>query len=165
MKKLSVFNGNEIEYEIHESNGIFSVLLNGKKYDFENVEILSQKILLSISQTKKTAYNIKKGKKTYVDIDGNNFVISRPEKIFVKSKVGGDNGLLSPMPGKIIKVNVVVGQTVKKGDAVVVMEAMKMEHTLKAPKDGKIVSIAHQEGDLIDGGVPVVELGDPDDTK
>ncbi|MFG1513882.1 biotin/lipoyl-containing protein, partial [Halobacteriovorax sp. ZH3_bin.1] len=63
-----------------------------------------------------------------------------------------------PMPGKILKVHVELGQEVKIGDALIVMEAMKMEHTVKASRDGKIDAILVQEGQTIDGGVDLVEL-------
>ncbi|WP_146037771.1 MULTISPECIES: acetyl/propionyl/methylcrotonyl-CoA carboxylase subunit alpha [Pseudomonadati] len=71
---------------------------------------------------------------------------------------GEAHEMSSPMPGKILKVLVQAGQEVKIGDALVVMEAMKMEHTVKASRDGKIDAILVQEGQTIDGGVDLVEL-------
>jgi acetyl-CoA carboxylase biotin carboxylase subunit len=59
-------------------------------------------------------------------------------------------GCLAPMPGRIIKILVSEGQAVKAGDTLVVVEAMKMEHAIKAPEDGIIVRIAVAQGDQVD---------------
>jgi biotin carboxyl carrier protein len=63
-----------------------------------------------------------------------------------------------PMPARVIKVLVTVGQAVKRGDVLVTLEAMKMELPLKAPRDGNVRAIACREGDLVQPGAPVVEL-------
>lgn len=52
----------------------------------------------------------------------------------------------APMPGTIMKVNVTVGQTVKKGDVLCVLEAMKMENDISAPADGTVASVNVQKG-------------------
>ena len=60
--------------------------------------------------------------------------------------VSGDTAVISPMPGTILDVKVSVGQSVKKGDVICVLEAMKMENEIPAPKDGVIASINVQKG-------------------
>jgi propionyl-CoA carboxylase alpha chain len=57
--------------------------------------------------------------------------------------------LLAPMPGLLVKLAVRVGQEVKVGEELAVIEAMKMENVLRAPADGKIVSIAANIGDCL----------------
>ena len=69
------------------------------------------------------------------------------------------------MPGKIIKLCANVGDQVKAGDPVVIMEAMKMEHTLIASTDGVVKAIHASWGELIEGGVTVVDLGELNDSK
>ena len=49
-----------------------------------------------------------------------------------------DGGLVAPMPGKVIDLKVKVGSKIKKGDTLVILEAMKMEHTIKAIEDGVV---------------------------
>ncbi|MBS0384255.1 MAG: biotin/lipoyl-binding protein, partial [Proteobacteria bacterium] len=70
----------------------------------------------------------------------------------------GDGAILSPMPGKIVSVAAKQGASVKKGDALVVLEAMKMEHTLTAPFDGKVVELKAKTGDQVSEGVPLAKL-------
>ncbi len=69
-----------------------------------------------------------------------------------KFTVEGRQVLSSPMPGKVVKVLRKVGDEVKEGEGVVVVEAMKMENDIKSPKDGKVVEIAVQEGQAVEGG-------------
>ena len=62
------------------------------------------------------------------------------------------------MPGVIIDVKVNVGDTVKKGDTVVVLEAMKMENNINADRDGKVVAIQVAKGDTVADGAALIVL-------
>ena len=67
------------------------------------------------------------------------------------------NAIKTPLPGVIIDVKVNVGDMVKKGDTVVVLEAMKMENNINADRDGKIIAVQVTKGDTVaDGAVLVV---------
>ena len=62
----------------------------------------------------------------------------------------------SPMPGNILKVNVVPGQTVKEGDVLVILEAMKMENEIMAPKSGTVTQVPVAKGATVETGAPLV---------
>ncbi len=64
----------------------------------------------------------------------------------------------APMPGNILKVNVTVGQAVKKGDIICVLEAMKMENDIPAPEDGTISSVNVQKGASVNSGDVLVTM-------
>ena len=64
----------------------------------------------------------------------------------------------SPMPGTILKVNAEVGATVKAGDSIVVLEAMKMENDITAPKAGVVKTIAVNKGDAVAAGQFLFEI-------
>ncbi len=68
------------------------------------------------------------------------------------------NAIIAPMPGKIIAVNVKAGDVVKKGDPMIVMEAMKMEMTLPAPRDGQIETISAIQNALVADGDILLSL-------
>jgi len=68
------------------------------------------------------------------------------------------NVILSPMPGLITKIWTQKNNAVRKGEKLIALEAMKMEHTVSAPKDGKIKSINYQAGDQVLEGSLLVEL-------
>ena len=71
---------------------------------------------------------------------------------------GGAVKVTSPMPGTILNVKVSVGQSVKKGDVICVLEAMKMENDIPAPQDGVIASINVQKGASVNAGDVLASL-------
>ena len=72
--------------------------------------------------------------------------------------VSGGTTVSSPMPGNILKVNVTVGQTVKEGDLLVVLEAMKMENEIYAPCSGTVTAVNVTKGQSVDTGATMVVL-------
>ncbi len=66
--------------------------------------------------------------------------------------------LVAPMPGRVVSVLVDTGADVCKGQALMVIEAMKMEHTIHAPADGTVTAVAFEEGDLVDEGVELLTM-------
>ena len=71
---------------------------------------------------------------------------------------GAGEKVAAPMPGTIVSVNVSEGQSVKKGDVLVVLEAMKMENEIKAPRDGSVTSVAVSKGASVDTGATLVTI-------
>lgn len=65
------------------------------------------------------------------------------------------------MPGKVVKVLVKAGEKVKAGQALVILEAMKMEHVISAPADAVVESVLKAVGDIVQDGVPLVSLQAP----
>ena len=72
--------------------------------------------------------------------------------------VSGGESVNAPMPGNILKVAVTVGQTVKEGDLLVVLEAMKMENEIYAPCSGTVTAIPVSKGSTVDTGATMVVL-------
>ena len=64
----------------------------------------------------------------------------------------------SPMPGNILKINVTVGQKVNEGDTLLVLEAMKMENEIAAPKAGTVAQIIVSNGAVVETGAPLVVI-------
>ena len=64
----------------------------------------------------------------------------------------------APMPGNILKVNVTAGQAVKEGDLLIVLEAMKMENEIFAPKAGTVAQVLVSKGSTVDTGATMVVL-------
>ena len=75
-----------------------------------------------------------------------------------KATAGAGEKVAAPMPGTIVSVNVSNGQSVKAGDVLVVLEAMKMENEIKAPSDGTITSVVVAKGESVDTGATLVTL-------
>lgn len=75
-----------------------------------------------------------------------------------KAPAGAGEKVNSPLPGVIVEVSVKEGQTVTSGQKVAVLEAMKMENEISAPKDGTITAIHVNKGDSILEGAPIVTI-------
>ena len=77
------------------------------------------------------------------------------------AKAAGAQGAVkvnAPMPGKILKVNAAAGAAVKKGDVLVVLEAMKMENEICAPQDGTVATVECAAGDSVESGKVLVSM-------
>ena len=77
------------------------------------------------------------------------------------AKVAGAEGSVkvnAPMPGKIVAVKAKAGDSVKKGDVVIVLEAMKMENEIMSPRDGVVAGVHVAKGDSVDSGKVLVSL-------
>ena len=71
------------------------------------------------------------------------------------------DNIVAPLPGLVKVVSALAGASVTKGDPVVVLEAMKMEHTLTAPRDGTLAEVLVTVGDQISEGTVMIAM-DPD---
>jgi 3-methylcrotonyl-CoA carboxylase alpha subunit len=89
---------------------------------------------------------------------GRAMALRRPEYAHTLEGLEAGDEIRAPMPGKILEVKAVAGRDVKKGDPLVVMEAMKMEHTLAAPRDGKVLEVSASAGAQASEGVVLVKL-------
>jgi len=101
-----------------------------------------------------------------VKVNNTNYtvVISNPLDILIK-EMGFEVGLTkqvntikAPMPGLILEINVVVGQSVKENDNLIILGAMKMENSFLSPRDGVIKSISVGKGDTVDKGQLLIEF-------
>ena len=72
---------------------------------------------------------------------------------------GAGEAVSAPMPGNILKVNVTQGQAVKEGEVLCVLEAMKMENDIMAPKSGTVTQVLVSKGSTVDTGAPLVVIG------
>ena len=68
--------------------------------------------------------------------------------------------LAAPMPATVVAINVVPGQRVRTGEMLILLEAMKMELPIKAPRDGIVAGVGCAVGELVQPGVPLVELSE-----
>ena len=75
-----------------------------------------------------------------------------------RSKRGSDTGVMAPMPATVVTINAAPGQTVAQGETLIVLEAMKMELPLRAPRDGVVKAVHCAKGDLVQPGVHLLEF-------
>jgi 3-methylcrotonyl-CoA carboxylase alpha subunit len=93
----------------------------------------------------------------HVFTNGEHFALAYKDPMAHAGEAEAAGGrLTAPMPGKVVAVMVEGGQEVKKGDPLVIMEAMKMEHTIAAPSDGLVEEVLYAVGDQVADGAPLL---------
>jgi biotin carboxyl carrier protein len=126
--------------------GIWSILYRGKSY---NLEI--------IPGGKPKSYTVNTLFQSYeadiVDAEAK-YMEARDKSAFGEAS----NRILSPMPGKIVRIPVAIGQEVKAGETVIIVSAMKMESEFKAAANGVVREIFVKEGDTVDGNQVLIVI-------
>ncbi|WP_439134551.1 acetyl/propionyl/methylcrotonyl-CoA carboxylase subunit alpha [Pseudomaricurvus sp.] len=117
-------------------------------------------------------YQFKASVAEHIDPQGNSYSLYTQSSALNFSQVAvdlgdfdgdsGTGGLTAPMNGTMVTLLVDAGSTVSKGDALLIMEAMKMEHTIRAPADGVVEEFFFQAGELVDGGAELVKFAASD---
>ena len=102
------------------------------------------------------------GARRFVRLGVLDFVLERESSGRKRAAAGAhDGGLEAPMPGVVTKVMVVVGDEVAKGQPLVALEAMKMEHLIRAPRVGRVKRVTASPGQMVQAGAELVELEAP----
>ena len=99
------------------------------------------------------------GEKRHVFLDGMSYQIVVVDPLFHAAGTGGaEGGLVAPMPGKVIALIATPGQTVEKGAPLLILEAMKMEHSICAPVAGMLKAFRFAVGEQVSDGAELVEF-------
>ena len=86
-------------------------------------------------------------------------VAAAPAPVAAPAASAGGESVVAPMPGNILSVNVQVGSVVKKGDVLMILEAMKMENEIMAPCDGTVSAVSVQKGAAVESGTALCVIG------
>ena len=112
-----------------------------------------------IEGTRLNATVVASGAQRHVFLQGRAWMLSSVDPLQYGGEGAGDGGgLLAPMPGKVIALLAQPGATVEKGAPLMILEAMKMEHTLKAPAAGTLKAYHYAVGDQVTDGAELVEF-------
>ena len=103
----------------------------------------------------------RQGDRVLVAVDGRAHAFGLGEAPRRASRAAGASVVVAPMPGKVVSVLVSAGDRVEAGQALVVLEAMKMETMLRAEIAGTVGIVGAEPGDMVDAGVVLVELAPP----
>ena len=118
-----------------------------------------EELLAEIDGTRQRLRAIRRGETLYLQWRGELHAITRFDPIAaVEASHAQHGGLSAPMNGSIVRVLVEPGQTVEAGAALVVLEAMKMEHSIRAPQAGTVKALYCREGEMVSEGAVLVEL-------
>ena len=105
-------------------------------------------------------YAVEEKQRTWVVIEGHTYVIEGDDRDGNAREHATDDlmALSAPMPATVIAITATPGQEVAAGDLLVMLEAMKMELPIRAPRAGRVKALACREGELVQPGVPLVEM-------
>lgn len=132
-------DGKEYKVEIGDIEGnVANVIVNGEVFKVEmEVEPKPEKKVVLGKPTVSTNYE---------------------EKVTASENVNADKAIKSPLPGVITEIKVNIGDEVKKGDTVIVLEAMKMANNLEAESDGKVTAICVKQGESVMEDTPLIVI-------
>jgi acetyl/propionyl-CoA carboxylase alpha subunit len=154
-------NFENITLDLTPSGKLYRITLDDKTFDAEILRADAErgKLDLLIDGKHVTAYVSADGAKRWVTVNGQTFVLTKSSG----SKRGGgkrdhSGNLSAPMPGQVRAVNVKIGDAVVKGQTLIVLEAMKMEIRVQAPRDGLVSSVSAQVGQTVEREQILVEV-------
>ncbi len=100
----------------------------------------------------------REGDRVFAQIGGRSYVLTvvNRSSTISSADAGALGGLEAPMPGRVARVAVAVGDSVKRGQELIVIEAMKMENALVAPSDGVVKSLSVKVGERVAPGSPLI---------
>lgn len=137
--------GTDYDVEILEiEDNIAKVTVNGAEFEVEMKQMLKP--------TKRPIKQVVAPEPT------NNTRIETPKKPQAAAPAGAGANIEAPLPGTIIDVKVKVGDKVKSGDTVVVLEAMKMQNNIETDIDGEVTAVLVKQGDSVMEGTPLVTI-------
>jgi acetyl/propionyl-CoA carboxylase alpha subunit len=112
------------------------------------------------SGIRRLAYAVRDRSRVWVFLDGRTYVIEPDERETPQRVHATDDqvALSAPMPATVLAIKVAPGDEVAAGDLLILLEAMKMEMPITAPRAGRVKSLACREGELVQPGVPLLEL-------
>lgn len=161
MKRKFHINNTEVALSnISVSDGKLSFLMDGEPYECKIVPtedghktIVEGKEHFRVFVGQEKAHG-----RRHVFVDGKESFVAPVPRGHKRQAEAQKNSFVAPMPGKVIEVHVKPGDTVKKGEAVITMEAMKLQHTLHAPQDGVVEEVHYAVGAQVHEGVLLVRF-------
>jgi biotin carboxyl carrier protein len=167
-------------YEVTEGKETVRVELHEAGETLYDVTIGERTVRVDVAKSGRTIYSIiedgkqfegmveeRGGPKFDVQVRGHLFhleAVDERSRMLAQSAAPlatGPETVTADMPGKIVKVEVAVGQSVAAGQPVVIVEAMKMENPIASPMDGVVTDIAVREGDTVESGAPLFTVEPP----
>ncbi len=156
MKFVAIFDGKPFPVEVVEKDGKYGLTLGDKSLTVDAIYPGPQTLSLLI-EGKSYELGIEKRVNSFsvrffndtVDLDLFEARKYKAAGLVKKPGSSGPSKVLAPMPGKIVRVSVSLNASVREGDSLLVMEAMKMQNELKAPRSGVVKQIHVKEGEPV----------------
>ncbi len=141
------------------ADGAYAATIDGRSVPFVAEALADGGWLLTVDGQQIRVYAAAQGRARYISTDGETYTVTVPESGTARRRSGGSGGdLTAQMPGQVVEVLVAEGETVEAGQALVVLEAMKMEIRVASPAAGRVKHILVSKGAVVERGQRLVEV-------
>lgn len=166
MKLQAEVNGKKHEIELTRGDEAVVATIDGRRYEVDSSEPENDVFLLKIQNTVNEArVSPNAGNAYHVRLGTVEFDIKLVDPKRLRGSAAGEDSnsdiseIRTAMPGKVVRIITPSGTEVKKGDPVIVVEAMKMQNEMKSPKDGIVKDIRASEGSTVNAGDVLAVIG------
>ncbi len=151
---------NDISLETTSNGKDYQIVIGDKTISVEILRSENGRLDLLLDGQRVTAYVSSDGAKRWVTVGGQTFALTKSTAGTRRAQHGhhAQNELTAPMPGQVRAVNVTEGESVTKGQTLLVLEAMKMEIRVAAPRDGVVGKLFVQQGQTVEREQVLVEI-------
>lgn len=149
---------------VQKKNEHYEVKINNEIFNIAAEHVTPNCLLVTDKNSIRRIYIASRNDKTFIYFDGRQHLIDHPIETEMSAYgedshlSAADSGICAPMPGKILKILVTENEAVVAKQNLVIVEAMKMEHSVRAPRNGIVTKINFKAGDLVDTGQEILEL-------
>jgi 3-methylcrotonyl-CoA carboxylase alpha subunit len=142
-----------------QADGTYLATIDDANYNVRASDGPNGALLLETDSRRMLVHAAANEDERYLHIDGRTYTVTVPETRTRRRSSAGSGDLNAQMPGQVIEVLVSEGDAVESGQALVVLEAMKMEIRVTAPADGVVKQLRVAVGDVVERGQILIELG------
>jgi biotin carboxyl carrier protein len=142
---------------VHRPGG-FDLEIDGRRIAARLEPLGDGEWRLSADGRSRVVWIAQRGNRAFVQLDGRVEIVNALEELIREAQRAGGDALLAPMPGTVIRVATEVGRTVAEGEALIVIESMKLQTSIFAPHEGRVAEIPFGEGQSFDKGAVLVRL-------
>jgi 3-methylcrotonyl-CoA carboxylase alpha subunit len=135
------------------------ISIDDQVYDVQVNDVRTDEVVFSVNGMTHTAFVASAGTTHYVAIAGDVFELKKPDlRRAQRKQQHGEDNLSASMPGQVTRVLVNEGDTVQRGQPLIVLEAMKMEIKIAAPHDGRVTKVLVKPGQVVERGQGLIEM-------
>ena len=153
-----VCGGDVRRVDVQETRDGVKVAVDGQPFALEVAPMGPATYELRAGSRVETFHCVRRGDEIHLFWRGAAYLLREETEAARAAHRGAAGGLEAPMPGRVIAVKVVPGQAVARGEELLVVESMKMENAIRAPREGTVRSVTAKVGDMVGPGTILVEL-------
>jgi acetyl/propionyl-CoA carboxylase alpha subunit len=156
------WKGQVYEIKLDQAGAGYTATVGGRVYRLDILEGLPGQVSLLLGDRSVTLYYATEGDHRWVSMNGCTYLLKRPTPHGVRRAGEGDTSgqLRAPMPAQVRSIETLDGDQVERGQTLLLLEAMKMEIRVKAPRAGLVKKILVERGQMVDRDQILIELDD-----